>query len=202
MNYAGFGKRLLAYLIDGVIIGLAGGILAVFFGYYFYLIFGWLLGALYFILMEGGTWQATLGKRAMGLIVTDMNGDPISYGTATLRYLGKFVSSLILGIGYLMAAFTENHQALHDKIASTLVLCAAPAGNTRYSSQGAGSPAPPSMASPGTGRCDCRDQRRVCRQIGAAAAGGNHDRQGQRSVSDCTVGISTGNIQASLPGEL
>ena len=68
MNYAGFGKRLLAYLIDGVIIGLAGGILAVFFGYYFYLIFGWLLGALYFILMEGGTWQATLGKRAMGLI--------------------------------------------------------------------------------------------------------------------------------------
>ena len=48
----------------------------------------------------------------------------------------------------------------------------------------------------------CRDQRRVCRQIGAAAAGGNHDRQGQRSVSDCTVGISTGNIQASLPGEL
>ena len=153
MNYAGFGKRLLAYLIDGVIIGLAGGILAVFFGYYFYLIFGWLLGALYFILMEGGTWQATLGKRAMGLIVTDMNGDPISYGTATLRYLGKFVSSLILGIGYLMAAFTENHQALHDKIASTLVLCAAPAGNTRYSSQGAGSPAPPSMASPGTGRC-------------------------------------------------
>ena len=46
MNYAGFGKRLLAYLIDGAIIGLAGGILAVFFGYYFYLIFGWLLGAL------------------------------------------------------------------------------------------------------------------------------------------------------------
>lgn len=75
MNYAGFGKRLLAYLIDGAIIGLAGGILAVFFGYYFYLIFGWLLGALYFILMEGGTWQATLGKRAMGLIVTDMNGE-------------------------------------------------------------------------------------------------------------------------------
>mgnify|MGYP000573974549 CR=1 FL=1 len=97
MNYAGFGKRLFAYLIGGVTIGLAGGILAVFFGYYFYLIFGWLLGALYFILMEGGTWQATLGKRAMGLIVTDMNGDPISYGTATLRYLGKFVSSLILG---------------------------------------------------------------------------------------------------------
>lgn len=150
MEYANFGKRLLAYLIDWVIIGVAGSILMFWFGYYVYLGMGWLIGALYFILMEGGAWNATLGKRALGIVVTDLNGNGISYGTATVRYLGKIVSSLILGIGYLMAAFTENRQALHDKMASTLVLNAGPA-NVRYQSGQRNPVTPPPQ--PAGGRC-------------------------------------------------
>ncbi len=133
MEYASFGKRLAAYLIDWAIIGVAGSLFLFAFGYYLYVGAGWLLGALYFILMEGGGWNATLGKRALGIVVTDLNGSGISYGTAAVRYLGKMVSSVIFGIGYLMAAFTKNNQALHDKMAATLVLNAASSGG-RYQS--------------------------------------------------------------------
>lgn len=150
MEYAGFGKRLLAYLIDWAVIGVAGSLFLFSFGYYLYFGAGWLIGALYFILMEGGAWNATLGKRALGIVVTDQNGGGVSYGTAAVRYLGKIVSSAAFGIGYLMAAFTENHQALHDKIASTLVLNASPS-NVRYQSPQY-KPVPPTPSSPG-GRC-------------------------------------------------
>jgi uncharacterized RDD family membrane protein YckC len=77
---------------------------------------------LYFALMESSSWQATLGKKALGLVVTDMSGRRISFARATGRYFGKIVSGLTLLIGFIMAGFTERKQALHDMIASTLVL--------------------------------------------------------------------------------
>lgn len=77
---------------------------------------------LYFSLMESSSKQATLGKMAMGIYVTDLNGNRISFGRATGRYLGKVISALILLIGFLMAGFTEKKQALHDKIAGCLVV--------------------------------------------------------------------------------
>jgi uncharacterized RDD family membrane protein YckC len=77
---------------------------------------------LYFSLMESSAWQATLGKKALGLTVTDLEGRRISFGRATGRYFAKIISSLILFIGYIMAGFTEKKQALHDMIAGTLVL--------------------------------------------------------------------------------
>ena len=77
---------------------------------------------LYRAFMHSSERQATLGKMAMGIKVTDLNGKRISFGRASLRVLGQYLSSWTLGIGYVMAAFTEHHQALHDKIASTLVL--------------------------------------------------------------------------------
>jgi hypothetical protein len=76
----------------------------------------------YFAIMESSESQATLGKKILGLKVTDEFGQRMSFGRATGRYFSKFISSLILGIGYLMAAFTDRKQALHDKIASTLVV--------------------------------------------------------------------------------
>ena len=66
MNYAGFGKRLLAYLIDGVIIGLAGGILAVFFGYYFYLIFGLASGSIIFYFDGRRNLAGNAGEKSYG----------------------------------------------------------------------------------------------------------------------------------------
>ena len=77
---------------------------------------------LYFSLMESSSWQATLGKKALGLTVTDLEGRRISFGRATGRYFAKIISTLILCIGYMMAGFTEKKQALHDMIAGTLVL--------------------------------------------------------------------------------
>ncbi len=80
------------------------------------------LGWLYFALLESGPRQATIGKMALGIKVTDVNGERIDFLKASLRYVGKYISSLIFMIGYIMAAFTEKKQALHDIIASTLVV--------------------------------------------------------------------------------
>lgn len=77
---------------------------------------------LYYALMHSSNWQATLGKRAVGLKVVDGNDVRINFTTASLRYLGKIVSGLILCIGFIMAAFSVKKQALHDMIASTYVI--------------------------------------------------------------------------------
>jgi uncharacterized RDD family membrane protein YckC len=77
---------------------------------------------LYYSLMESSPWQATLGKRALRLQVTDLQGRRISFGRATGRYFAKIVSGLTLSIGYLMAGFTQRKQALHDIIAECLVV--------------------------------------------------------------------------------
>lgn len=156
-DYAGFWWRFLAYIIDSIILGIAGSILNFILGaagvrqmevdpremervmsggeWSFPDIYGitWtdftitqgvglLLGWLYFSLMESSERQATLGKMALGITVTDMEGRRISFARATGRYFAKFISALTLLIGYIMAGFTEKKQALHDIIAGTLVL--------------------------------------------------------------------------------
>lgn len=79
-------------------------------------------GWLYFALMESSFRQGTIGKIALGLRVTDLNGERISFLRATGRYFGKILSGMILMIGYLMAAFTDKKQALHDLLSGCLVL--------------------------------------------------------------------------------
>jgi uncharacterized RDD family membrane protein YckC len=119
--YAGFWKRLAAYIIDDLIISAATfALIFVSMGllYPIVIVAGWL----YFALMESSEKQATLGKMALGIIVTDMEGKRISFGKATGRYFGKILSWLILGIGHIMIAFTEKKQGLHDMMANTLVV--------------------------------------------------------------------------------
>lgn len=143
MEYAGFWIRVGAYIIDALILGVAQVLVMSIFGVgimgaasvapgsedavagaggllinLISLAIGWL----YFALLESGPWQATLGKKALGLVVTDSQGYRVSFGRATGRYFGKILSSIILMIGYIMVAFTERKQGLHDMIASTLVL--------------------------------------------------------------------------------
>ena len=77
---------------------------------------------LYCTLMESSRYQATLGKIVVGAIVTDLNGNRISFARANGRFFGKWISGAIFDIGFLMAAFTEKQQALHDIIAGTLVI--------------------------------------------------------------------------------
>jgi len=143
MEYAGFWRRFGANFVDSIILALAGGLVggivggiigaimgasglnldtirstAMFFGYVIAIILNWL----YFTLFESSAKQATPGKMALGIIVTDLNGNPISFGKANGRYWGKIISALILLIGYIMTAFTEKKQALHDMMAGTLVI--------------------------------------------------------------------------------
>lgn len=77
---------------------------------------------LYYAFMESSKHQATLGKQVLNIKITDFDGNKIGFGRATGRFFGKFLSSIILGIGYLMAGFTRKKQALHDIIARCLVI--------------------------------------------------------------------------------
>jgi uncharacterized RDD family membrane protein YckC len=121
VKYAGFWKRVAALLIDTIVVSAASGILtAVTFGTAWFAIF--LLPWVYEAMMLSSEKQATVGKMVLGLVVTDLNGSRISFGRATGRHFAKWLSALILGIGFLMVAFTEKKQALHDMIADTLVV--------------------------------------------------------------------------------
>ncbi len=138
-NYAGFWNRFGALIIDIIIISVPTYFLAVLFGddpnnrathsgkaegHYFtiYNAISFLANWLYFALLESSGRQATFGKQALGLYITDTEGRRLTFLQATLRYFGKIISVLIFGIGCIMAAFTARKQALHDIIANTLVL--------------------------------------------------------------------------------
>lgn len=77
---------------------------------------------LYYALCECSAWQATPGKLALGLRVTDECGRRIGFGRASGRFFGKFLSGFILDIGYLLAGWTERKQALHDLMAGCCVV--------------------------------------------------------------------------------
>jgi uncharacterized RDD family membrane protein YckC len=83
---------------------------------------GLVIGWLYFALQESSAAQATLGKRAMALKVTDDYGRRIGFGRASGRFFGKIISGVILFIGYALAGWTARKQALHDMLAGTLVV--------------------------------------------------------------------------------
>jgi uncharacterized RDD family membrane protein YckC len=77
---------------------------------------------LYHSFLESSKFQGSVGKMALGIIVTDTAGAKLDFGKAAIRNAGKIISGMILFIGYIMAGFTEKKQALHDMIASTLVV--------------------------------------------------------------------------------
>jgi uncharacterized RDD family membrane protein YckC len=103
----------------------AGAVLggAFFLGLFTIACLGFLGGWLYHAKMESSSWQATLGKKALNLRVTDLNGVQVSFNRATGRHFAKLITGLIpLGIGFMLAGLTKRRQALHDMIAGCLVL--------------------------------------------------------------------------------
>lgn len=133
--YAGFWLRLVAYIIDYILVNVAALILGFALGIMMVFlnltdestlnIVGGILGIvvswLYFALMESSANQATLGKMALSLVVTNEQGGRISFGQATGRYFAKILSALILLIGFMMCGWTERKQCLHDQLAGCLV---------------------------------------------------------------------------------
>jgi uncharacterized RDD family membrane protein YckC len=99
--------------------GMVASIAALMGGYW---ILAMCIQILYFTFMESSKFQATIGKMALGLIVTDLNGAKLDFSKAFIRNLCKIISNITMAIGYIMAGFTEKKQALHDMIASTLVV--------------------------------------------------------------------------------
>lgn len=77
---------------------------------------------LYWAIFESSPWQATIGKRAMDIYVTDLNGHRLGFAKASGRFFGKIISFMILLTGFIMIAFTERKQALHDLMAGCLVV--------------------------------------------------------------------------------
>lgn len=118
--HAGFWRRSAAYLIDALIIAIPALLVLVvpLLGLVVYIVGYWL----YFALQESSAAQATLGKRAMGLIVTDGKGQRLGFGQATGRFFAAAISQITLYIGYMLAGWTQRKQALHDLIADTCVV--------------------------------------------------------------------------------
>ena len=75
----------------------------------------------YFALMDSSRWQGTLGKRAMGIKLTTIDGEQISFGRATGRFFSKSVSAILFMAGYLVS-FSDKRQTWHDYLCRTLVL--------------------------------------------------------------------------------
>ena len=76
----------------------------------------------YFAVLHSSKWQASVGKKAVGLKVVDENGNRISFGRATGRHFADYLSMLIFCIGYMMVGWTKKKQGLHDMIAGTYVI--------------------------------------------------------------------------------
>jgi len=143
--YAGFWRRFVALVLDGLILTFVTAPLQWFMRAP---VFGWmnsdsmrfedlmsllwasaatiflclLCNWLYFALLESSKLQGTLGKAALNIRVTDLEGRRISFGRATGRFFGKWISQALLLIGYLIQPFTRRRQALHDLLAGTLVV--------------------------------------------------------------------------------
>jgi uncharacterized RDD family membrane protein YckC len=143
--YAGFWLRAAAFVIDSLVLVIPSflifAVVVAFFGlqlptqdatlqdlpmprrlffetYGVVLIVQWL----YFAVMESSPWRGTLGNRALGIAVSDLEGRRISFGRASVRSFAKLLLSAAFMVGYLVAAFTEKRQALHDIVAKTLVV--------------------------------------------------------------------------------
>jgi Predicted membrane protein/domain len=141
---AGFWKRVAAYFIDSVIVGIGGAIIGMITGAVmgvglvslggnasgpgFVLVqvvnymLSLVIGAAYYAGFHASSGRATPGKMAVGIKVVRPNGEGITLARGIGRYFAAALSGLLLCIGYLMAAFTERKQGLHDMLCDTLVV--------------------------------------------------------------------------------
>jgi uncharacterized RDD family membrane protein YckC len=148
--YGGFWIRFLAHLIDHVILGAVAAplffitvlpsivriahqaerdqepspelIIAIVSSAFIYIALAFVGQWLYEALLTSSSWQATIGKRVLGLKVVDEAGNRIGFGRATGRFFAKILSSMFFCIGFIMIGFTERKTGLHDMLAGTRVL--------------------------------------------------------------------------------
>jgi uncharacterized RDD family membrane protein YckC len=125
VQYSGFFRRFLAMLIDGFITGILGVILSFIVGsdVIITLSISTIIGVIYVGIFDSSEMMGTPGKAFMGIaVVSKSNLEKITFKTAVIRFVLKYVSGLMLCIGYLIQPFTEKKQAFHDMMAETVVI--------------------------------------------------------------------------------
>lgn len=150
-RYGGFWIRLLAHLIDHVILSAIAApfffililpailrvirdaernqepspelVVAIVSSIFVYIILAFVGQWLYEALLTSSSWQGTVGKRVLQLKVTDEFGNRIGFGRATGRFFAKILSSMFFCIGFIMVGLTDRKRGLHDMLAGTLVMC-------------------------------------------------------------------------------
>jgi uncharacterized RDD family membrane protein YckC len=148
--YGGFWIRLVAHLLDHIILGAVAAplffimamptilrvaheaernqepspemIVSILSSVFLYVVVAFAGQWLYEAWLTSSSWQGTIGKRVLRLKVVDEAGNRISFGRATGRFFAKILSSMFFCIGFLMIAFTERKCGLHDMLAGTVVL--------------------------------------------------------------------------------
>jgi uncharacterized RDD family membrane protein YckC len=150
--YGGFWIRLLAYFIDHIVLSVVAAplalilvmpnmariiheaersgngepspelIISIITSFSLYLCLALIGQWLYEALLTSSSWQGTIGKKLLRLKVTDEAGNRIGFGRATGRFFAKWLSSLMLYIGFFMIGFTDRKRGLHDMLAGTLVM--------------------------------------------------------------------------------
>jgi uncharacterized RDD family membrane protein YckC len=119
---ASFGRRLVAAIIDGILLGIVGGIFYAIsrtLGYVIQL----LLTIAYLTYLEGSPSGQTVGKKALGIRVIDFRtGGSIGYGRAFIRWIGRYVSAIACLLGYFWMLWDKEKQTWHDKFANDVVV--------------------------------------------------------------------------------
>ena len=119
---ASFGRRLVAAIIDGILLGVVGGIFYAIsrtLGYIVQI----LLTVAYLTYLEGSASGQTVGKKAMGIRVVDFQtGGPIGYPRAFIRWIGRYVSAIACLLGYFWMLWDREKQTWHDKFANDVVV--------------------------------------------------------------------------------
>jgi uncharacterized RDD family membrane protein YckC len=135
----GFGRRLLAAMLDSVfvfffsmLLATAAGVAGLVLGMYspeaeeisnrFVVAAGLLVSVLYYVVSWAKGGGQTVGNFTFMMRIVSTNGAQMGWGRAVVRYLGYYVSGLVLSIGFLWAAFDKRRQGWHDKIARTYVI--------------------------------------------------------------------------------
>lgn len=138
IEVVGFGRRLAASLLDGLLLGFLTFMLVTAIGFVALFIDMFrpeqivpfdkliiLAAAIFSLVYYVGYWSTsgqTLGKSMLGLKVVDRTGSPVSTGKAILRYVGYLISAAVFSLGFVWIAFDQKRQGWHDKIAGTYVV--------------------------------------------------------------------------------
>jgi len=132
MPYATFWRRALAELIDlvlfvvlafgSLVVGLEGGHFLGDTLLFWIVLTPMAVSAFYDSLLIGSRWQATLGKKALGLVVCDEKGGTLTRKRAAARHFAKLLSYVLVLLGFLLQPFTQKLQALHDLAVGSVVL--------------------------------------------------------------------------------